>query len=223
MLGYLLRFFCRPILGKEAVFLADQIFDIFYEIERGERTCPSLIVQKMLVSAEDHRASKHSGFDIISIFRATYRTLIKGQREGGSTIVQQLVRVLSGNYEKSISRKFKEICLACLVSELVPRNVFPPVYLSIAYYGTRARGYSAVCKLLGVPCQIYDLGNAAKIVARLKYPQPLSLSISKSYKIKKREDYISFLYGMHEGRGVYEYLEAILPVESSTSQNEVSS
>lgn len=64
-----------------------------------------------LIIAEDHRFGLHPGVDLISLFRALYKTFFLGNREGGSTIAMQLVRVLTGRYERTIFRKFQKLSL----------------------------------------------------------------------------------------------------------------
>lgn len=223
MIAFFIRFFSRPLLEQEAQFLSDQILKVFNEIESGGRIFPPLIVQKMLIAAEDRRAVNHPGYDFYSIIRASYRFVFYGRREGASTVAQQLVRVLSGRYEISFERKMKEIALACLVSERVPRVVFPSVYLSIAYYGTGIVGYSAACEFLGISSTGCDMGGAAKLIARLKYPQPRVPSAERLSKISRRETYLIYLYCRYQGEGVYDYLDSIFSVESTVTQNAASS
>ena len=69
-------------------------------------------LSKLLISGEDHRFFYHLGFDIIAIARAVRNRLLYGRIEGASTIEQQLVRVLTNEYQRTFSRKIKEILLA---------------------------------------------------------------------------------------------------------------
>ncbi len=90
---------------------------------------PPLVAQQLLVSGEDHRHGWHPGFDIVAILRAVWRRLFFGSREGGSTIEQQLVRTITGRYERTFCRKLREIFLAMLVAahfkvKAIPRFTF---------------------------------------------------------------------------------------------------
>lgn len=67
---------------------------------------------RFLIVAEDNRFYNHPGYDVVGICRAIYKDVCKGKREGASTIEQQLVRVLTGDYRFSVRRKIKEIYLA---------------------------------------------------------------------------------------------------------------
>lgn len=85
----------------------------FYETSTGQ------ILIDFLILAEDHRNKYHIGVDVIAICRAIYRRLRFSVKEGASTIEQQLVRVVTGDYRDSISRKIKEIMLAVYIRKKV--------------------------------------------------------------------------------------------------------
>lgn len=175
-------------------------------LERGVIPTPSLCAQQMLVSAEDHRASKHCGVDILAICRAIYVKIFYGRREGASTIEQQLVRVITKRYEITFRRKLKEVFLAILVSGEIDKNIFPAIYLTIGYYGTNTVGYEAICKALGCTVDDESPAVAARIVSRLKYPEPRLTSLKKAKKILAREIHITKLYHEHIEKGFHEYL-----------------
>ena len=52
--------------------------------------------QQAIVASEDGSFFQHMGIDIKSTFRAAYRTLFQGKREGASTITQQTIKNLFG-------------------------------------------------------------------------------------------------------------------------------
>jgi len=68
---------------------------------------PDMLI-KALIATEDTRFYSHLGLDLRGIARAMYRN-IKARKvvEGGSTLTQQLAKVLFLNPERSYSRKFK--------------------------------------------------------------------------------------------------------------------
>ena len=144
-----------------------------------------------LIQAEDHRYRHHLGFDTISIIRALYKNLFKGAKEGASTIEQQLVRVLTSDYERSIGRKCKEIILATRLKKIATKREIALVYLNIAYYGTDYQNLDSIlqkynlCKKDEIPDEI-----CAEIVARLKYPEPHSMGIKRIKQIQIRSKYV---------------------------------
>ena len=62
------------------------------------------------VSGEDKRFFKHNGIDLIGLSRAFISNIRSGYfKEGGSTITQQLARLIFLNNDLSFQRKIKEI------------------------------------------------------------------------------------------------------------------
>ena len=60
-------------------------------------------------------------------------------------MAMQLVRVLTGRFERSWRRKIDEMVLAVLLTRHVPSNELPALYLSVGYYGFR-RVVSAIVR-----------------------------------------------------------------------------
>lgn len=89
-----------------------------------------------------------------------------------------MVRTLTGRREKHFSRKVKEIILAIRVSRAIPKEDIPGVYLSVAYFGWRMNGFDAACRHLGLDVKSVDEFQAARLVGRLKHPQPKTPSVN---------------------------------------------
>ena len=144
----------------------------------------------MLIAAEDHRYGMHPGVDPISICRAMWRSVFCGKREGGSTIAMQLVRVITGRYEKTLGRKFAEMILAVGLTRLVHSTDLPRLYLVVAYFGWRMNGLAQAAQRLGINPSIISQVEAANIVARLKYPEPHVPDERRLERIRSRTVYI---------------------------------
>lgn len=205
MLALLLRVVARRILAPEWEVLAAQL-QAEYAHARIDPSCIPLLAQQLLVSGEDHRHGKHPGYDLIAIARAVWRRWTRRTQEGASTIEQQLVRVLTGRYERTISRKIREILLATLVATAVPKHHLPAIYLRIAYYGWRMNGFLAACKRLGLTPTTLDLHTAASLVARLKYPEPRFCPSIRATQIERRADHLMALRRKHVHDDTYAYL-----------------
>ncbi|MBE8233596.1 MAG: transglycosylase domain-containing protein [Endozoicomonadaceae bacterium] len=149
---------------------------------------PRLI--RMLIVAEDHRYSYHLGVDPIALFRAFCHSAFYGKREGGSTIAMQLVRVITGKYERTLSRKIVEMYLALRLSLLVPKAELPKLYLFVAYFGWRMNGIVQARNRLGLDLSGLSETEAAELIARLKYPQPRNYNAKRTHQIKLRGLYI---------------------------------
>lgn len=168
---------------------------------------PALIAQRLLVSGEDHRHAGHPGFDLIGIGRACWRRITRYSCEGASTIEQQVVRVLTGRYERTLSRKAKEILLAILVARTFPKKLLPPVYLAIGYYGWHMNGYVQACRRLGYAPDRLTIVQAACLVARLKYPEGMNPTTQRTRQIEQRSAHLRRLYDRHVRGTAYRHLD----------------
>jgi len=153
---------------------------------------PPILIE-LLIVGEDHRYSIHPGVDPIAICRAIYKSLLYGKREGGSTIAMQLVRVITGKYEKTILRKLNEIFLAIMLSNILTKDELPKIYLAVAYYGWNMNGIHQACRRLELDYSKMSNEDAAAIIARLKYPEPCKCSQPRKDKILNRAKHIIFL------------------------------
>lgn len=144
----------------------------------------------MLIVAEDHRYGMHPGVGPISMCRAIWRSAFCGRREGGSTIAMQLVRVITGRYERTLGRKFAEMILAVGLTQLVHSNDLPRLYLVVAYYGWRMNGLAQAAHRLSINPSNISQVDAASIVARLKYPEPHVPDERRLARIRSRTAYI---------------------------------
>lgn len=178
-------------------------------LRRHPHLAPPLIVQCLLVSGEDHRHGAHPGFDSRAICRALVRRLISNRREGASTIEQQIVRVITNRFERTLRRKVREVFLASLVASHFPKEQIPSVYLLIGYYGWRMNNYRQACRRLCLSPSNLSLDGASDIVARLKYPEPQVTPLSRSDQIALRKQHLKRLYSRHINDGAYAYLGVI--------------
>ena len=143
-----------------------------------------------LVLAEDHRFYKHGGVDPIGMARALWRYLTSRPLEGGSTIEQQFVRTVTGDYRRSISRKVKEIILAARLHQIADKDTIAVHYLLVAYCGWRMTGMLRSAHRLGIDLKQPTMAEAAAIVARIKFPEPEKHNAVRALKITDRKAYI---------------------------------
>ena len=147
-----------------------------------------------LILAEDRRFNRHFGVDPRSLARALLRLILNRKIEGGSTIAMQLVRVLTGNYQRTVWRKLKEIVYVISITRLFGRNEIPSMYLSVAYFGWKMNGLKeASIKLNFNPSNACE-EKSFELIARLKSPEGRSASEAQLEKIKIRKDHIKNLY-----------------------------
>lgn len=113
-----------------------------------------------------------------------------GDVQGASTIEQQFVRVVSGRYEHTVSRKLYEQMLAVCVSNRRSKTQIANAYLSVAYYGTAMVGMTALRSKLGDRLFAPTPDRVREIVARLKYPEPLQPTAEWRRRVQARVAYI---------------------------------
>lgn len=207
MIGRLVIGLLAKILCHDWERICVHLDAVCLELDRSPDIVPPLIAQRLLVSGEDHRHAHHSGFDVIAIGRAVWRRISRGVREGASTIEQQTVRVITGRYERTVTRKIREILLAILVTGRYPKYRLPAAYLCIGYFGWRMNGYRQACRRLGLSPNSISFEEASKLVARLKYPQPRDASPRRMFEIHRRARHLQSLYARHISDGTYRHID----------------
>ncbi|MCC5614752.1 penicillin-binding protein 1A [Nostoc sp. CHAB 5836] len=98
-------------------------------------------LKKAFIASEDRRFQQHNGVDAQGIVRAGLNNLrSQGVVEGGSTITQQLARILFLKQEQTIWRKLKEVRLAQKMENELTKDQILERYLNLVYLGGGAYG-----------------------------------------------------------------------------------
>ncbi|MEH1843434.1 MAG: penicillin-binding protein 1A [Nostoc sp.] len=98
-------------------------------------------LKKAFIASEDRRFKQHNGVDPQGIIRASLNNLrSQGVVEGGSTITQQLARILFLKQEQTIWRKLKEVRLAQKMENELTKDQILERYLNLVYLGGGAYG-----------------------------------------------------------------------------------
>ena len=153
---------------------------------------------RLLISGEDHRFRRHPGVDPVALCRAAWKTFC-GSRQGASTIAMQLVRTITGRYERTWRRKLTEMILAILLTFYKGRRQLPVLYLWVAYYGWRMNNFRQACSRLQIDPTIITEFEAAKLIARLKYPEPREECADRSLQIYRRAKHLIALANSDKG------------------------
>jgi penicillin-binding protein 1A len=133
-------------------------------------------VKKAFVAIEDARFYSHPGVDFIGIFRALVQDIkAGGMVQGGSTITQQLAKMLFLKPEKSLIRKVKEAAISLQLEKRYTKDEILGLYLNQAYFGTRAFGIEAAAQTyFGKSVTTLSLGEAALLATLPKAPSQYS-------------------------------------------------
>jgi penicillin-binding protein 1A len=100
-----------------------------------------------VLATEDRRFYQHWGIDPIGVGRAIWQNYRRGRVvEGGSTITQQLTKVLFLTPDKSLERKLKEAVLALELERRYTKDRILEMYLNQIYFGHGAYGVEAAAR-----------------------------------------------------------------------------
>ena len=191
------------LVRQEWFELRDRLVQVYKSHNGDFAGCPSILAQQLLISGEDHRFFRHGGIDLIAICRAVWHGVVFQRREGASTIEMQVVRVVSQRYERTIQRKVREMALATLVTRVIPKEALPAIYLRLGYFGWRMNSFAAARRCIGVYPALLTPLETARLVARLKYPQPHNVSVHRRAQIDVRARHLLQLYVRHRNDHTY--------------------
>jgi penicillin-binding protein 1A len=129
-----------------------------------------------VIATEDRRFYSNFGIDPIGMLRAAIADLRAGRIvEGGSTITQQLAKILFLTPERSIGRKIRETLLALWLDHRFTKNQILEIYLNRVYLGAGAYGVDAAAhRYFGQSAADLDLYESAVIAGLLKAPSRYS-------------------------------------------------
>lgn len=105
----------------------------------ADRLPPHVVAATL--AAEDRRFRLHPGVDPIAVARAMVHNL-KAMRviEGGSTITQQVAKLLLRSKSRSLKEKAREAILAARLEHRYTKKEILALYLNLAPYGNRIHG-----------------------------------------------------------------------------------
>jgi penicillin-binding protein 1A len=127
----------------------DEPFASFYEQRRILLPLAKipLKLKQAVLAVEDSRFYEHHGLSPHAIARATIMNILSRRKaQGGSTITQQLARVLFLTPEKSFTRKIKEALLAVEIEKNYPKDKILEMYFNQVYFGHGAYGVEAAAQ-----------------------------------------------------------------------------
>ncbi len=126
-----------------------------------------------LIAAEDARFYSHRGLDPRGIARAFARN-IRARKvvEGGSTLTQQLAKVLFLTPERSYTRKLKEMALALRIEQRYTKQEILSLYLNQIYFGSGAYGVEAASQIyFGKSVKDLDIAECSLLAGLPRSPK----------------------------------------------------
>lgn len=173
--------------------LYDRHGEPFYEYFAERRVLtpieqiPPHMIQALLAS-EDRKFYEHWGVRWTAVVRGVIIRPLRGQRaQGGSTITQQLSRLLFLNQERTITRKIKEWMTAVRLERRYAKDEIIEMYLNQNYYGAGAYGVQAAAQTyFGKNAPDLDTLEAATLIGLLPAPSRYSPARNPDLAMQRR-------------------------------------
>lgn len=132
-----------------------------------------LNLQRAVMATEDQHFYEHWGVNIKGIVRAMLTNLRHGRVvEGGSTITQQLSKVIFFGQQRTFSRKIRELMLAVQLEHTYSKDEILQMYLNQIYFGHGAYGVASAAKIyFGKDPQQMTLAECATLAGLPRSPR----------------------------------------------------
>ncbi|MCW5695244.1 MAG: PBP1A family penicillin-binding protein [Bauldia sp.] len=132
---------------------------------------PDYLIEAVLAT-EDRRFYSHFGVDIFGTLRALIENLqANAVVEGGSTVTQQVAKLLFLSNERTLERKIKEAFIAVWLNVTMTKDEILKLYLDHAYMGGGTFGVAAASEFyFGKPVQEVSLAEAAMLAGLFQAP-----------------------------------------------------
>jgi penicillin-binding protein 1A len=145
-------------------------------------------LRQAVIATEDRRFYEHAGLDWRGIARAIFKDIRAGRfKEGGSTITQQLAKVLFLNSEKTLTRKLREAILALQIEKRYRKEEILALYLNQIYLGGGAYGVEAAAnRYFNKHVWELDLADCALIAGLPKGPTLYSPLVNPDKALARR-------------------------------------
>ena len=166
-----------------------------FEIDNSYHKIP-FFLKHSFISSEDKRFYKHNGIDLKSISRALIQNIRSGYvKEGGSTITQQVARLLFLNNDLSFQRKIKEIFISLILEFRYDKNQILKLYLNNIYLGSGAYGVDEAAQVyFGKFIEELTLSEIALIAGLAPAPSIYSPYQNLELAIKNRNKVLESMY-----------------------------
>ncbi|MGD8774035.1 MAG: PBP1A family penicillin-binding protein [Syntrophobacterales bacterium] len=178
-------------------------------------------LQQAVIAVEDRRFYEHAGLDWRGIARAIVKDIrARRLKEGGSTITQQLAKVLFLNPEKTLTRKLKEAILALQIERRYRKDEILALYLNQIYLGGGAYGVEAAAnRYFGKHVWELDLAECALIAGLPRGPTLYSPLVNPDKALARRATVLKSL--LDTGRIDNEQYEATVeePIQLAYSSS----
>lgn len=131
-----------------------------------------LNLQEALIVTEDERFYQNQGIDLIGLSRAIWDDLRAGRPiEGGSTLTEQLAKMVYVGNDSTIGRKLETMGIALKIAHTYSKDEVLALYLNEVYLGQGAYGVGAAARIyFHEPPRDLDLAECALLAGLPQAP-----------------------------------------------------
>lgn len=141
---------------------------------------------------EDKRFNEHSGVDWV---RTIFGVVKNKFKHGGSTITQQLIKNLTGENNRDISRKFYEILNALNMERFYSKDAIMEAYLNTIYLGNGCYGIkTAAEEYFGKDVEDLNVAECASIAVITKAPADYDPFTELEAHLERQQDCLYIMY-----------------------------
>jgi len=133
------------------------------------------LLKQAVIAMEDTEFYNHNGINIKRVLNAAREYFIGGRKMGGSTITQQLAKLLFTNRDISLARKIFEFFGAKELESRFSKNEILLIYLNEVYFGHATYGVQAASRFyFQKPAQMLDPYESALLAGLIPRPEAYS-------------------------------------------------
>lgn len=175
-----------------------------------------------LLATEDRKFFEHRGIDFLGITRAFFVNIFSGRvKQGGSTITQQLSKIIIGDSSRTIRRKFKELVLTMELEKYLTKEDIMTLYLSKSYFGAGQYGIEEATRFyFDKSFRDLQLEECAMLVGLLKAPTKYNPTNNRELTRERTTQVIINMQkaGFIDENDIYSYIIPELKLNSDYSR-----
>ena len=162
------------------------------------------VAKEAAIAIEDERFLKHGGVDLKRTTGAIFGWIgskITGKEPsyGGSTITQQVMKNITNEKDKTVTRKIKEMMRAVALEKRFTKDEILTTYLNISYFGNMCYGVESAAKMYFSKNAIdLTLPEAAMIVGITQAPTRFDPFRNPDNALSKRNTVLKKMYDLEK-------------------------
>ncbi len=169
----------KPQLASKVYAINGQLIGTISIQNRIETSIDSLpkYLPEALISTEDRDFYHHWGVNLDRVFKALIKTIFFGERQGASTIDQQLAKNLyhlKARHEtifETLIRKIREVLTAVQIEKRYTKREILQMYLNVSNFGRGAYGIESASRVyFDKKAKDLTLPECATLIALLRSP-----------------------------------------------------